>query len=864
MECELTKILAPRLLELLWGSSGISGPEDLARSLPAIGEYSQSTPGDAISPTVLLSPVLSRPVRSQSATSTPFLMNRSMSGGGSHPFDSFSESELTPGAMGHSGVVIRSRANSRTSRPSESSNSPLASTPPCRSPIGGQMPTGKLAGHHSGSFLDISTCAIGRVLVVEVVDLLILYLSVSSSQNIARQTSSQHGSLSQNDSFESTAVDILLRSHSDAQECRQQRPNYAANNSSSRNLLNEHHLNRVKRMRRRPSNSMRAAGSNIDFLNTSLDSNSGQLQPNMSSSSNLQRWRLSPLGHSDPQLYTATTSSAAGNSGSGLLGVSSRKYGPAAGRRSFLSVSPLTSKLRKESFLASSQAGPSGSPSTFKNLSSHSPILATAAGHHPHSSGQHGSIKIRMRSSTTSMHTGAAAHQASLGVGGNSHLARASISGAGGSTLRQSIAIRSGSSLAAPVHFDNRRWSLASLPSSSGYGTPGSNSNSAFSSQYSSQEHLADMMADLRVNSRFDSNESYSCFEDAILGFRPRSRSLNSPHGGSEYGHEAVPAMSSLYKERFPKAKAQMENKLQQFLLNNAPLSGFTTSMILNVMPPPVEQHRATSPACPSREFTPPNAHHHRPSRPSSPRPSSPIPDQCLRWSPTQPQPLGMLFSDLLASTTISLNLNAGGSMATAFAAVSAANSANNSGSGGTAGGNRSNRCSFMVSGDGGVLTATDPSLLRLISEGATRFLHHQICEIVADCLQKSREDLLTCSYFCNMSVRLDETLAEAEVKTGADSYKYLAKLVKQILMIVSRAARLLECLEFDPDEFYHLLEEAEGAVRVQLGSGTARVPDLPQYIVTKLGLNKNLLIDQVDAEADLSPDEEPTRKRTC
>lgn len=40
---------------------------------------------------------------------------------------------------------------------------------------------------------------------------------------------------------------------------------------------------------------------------------------------------------------------------------------------------------------------------------------------------------------------------------------------------------------------------------------------------------------------------------------------------------------------------------------------------------------------------------------------------------------------------------------------------------------------------------------------------------------------------------------------------------------------------EFDPDEFYHLLEEAEGVVREQLGSGNARVPDLPQYIIGML-----------------------------
>ena len=88
-----------------------------------------------------------------------------------------------------------------------------------------------------------------------------------------------------------------------------------------------------------------------------------------------------------------------------------------------------------------------------------------------------------------------------------------------------------------------------------------------------------------------------------------------------------------------------------------------------------------------------------------------------------------------------------------------------------------------------------DPQLLRLISDGATRFIHHQLCEIASDCLQKSKDDLLSCAYFCNMSVRLDEILAEAEMKVGPESFKYLTRLVKQILMIVSRAARLLECL---------------------------------------------------------------------
>lgn len=43
--------------------------------------------------------------------------------------------------------------------------------------------------------------------------------------------------------------------------------------------------------------------------------------------------------------------------------------------------------------------------------------------------------------------------------------------------------------------------------------------------------------------------------------------------------------------------------------------------------------------------------------------------------------------------------------------------------------------------------------------------------------------------------------------------------------------------------------------MREQLGSGTARVPDLPQYIVSKLGLNKNLISDEPDG-GDASPEE--------
>lgn len=269
---------------------------------------------------------------------------------------------------------------------------------------------------------------------------------------------------------------------------------------------------------------------------------------------------------------------------------------------------------------------------------------------------------------------------------------------------------------------------------------------------------------------------------------------------------------------------------MQQFLINNAPLSGFTTSLNLNLTsntstPPLTTQTLQQRPVSPV-----PQRYKSSTPRPSSPLPPRPISPLVMESTTAASDSSGAMF--LKSSSTISAqqlqhqnfygnnsqansslnsvnsanslaispgssfsnfflggfgqssqNLSALSLSATPLAAnylqqpspttpimpimasiSSATSSAQNSGASGS--GSRSARCSFMVTGVsmGDSQKEYDPNLLRLISEGATRFLHHQICEIVADCLQKSREDLLTCAYFCNMSVRLDETLAEVKI----------------------------------------------------------------------------------------------------
>ncbi|CAG9855031.1 unnamed protein product [Phyllotreta striolata] len=115
------------------------------------------------------------------------------------------------------------------------------------------------------------------------------------------------------------------------------------------------------------------------------------------------------------------------------------------------------------------------------------------------------------------------------------------------------------------------------------------------------------------------------------------------------------------------------------------------------------------------------------------------------------------------------------------------------------------------------------------------RFVHHQVLEIARDCLYKSQTKLITSQYFREMSENLERLLTETKDKSE-DAANLMMSFIKKLLFIISRPARLLECLEFDPEEFYHFLEAAEGQVKGVQGIKA----DIPQYIIQKLGLNRD------------------------
>ncbi|OXB52425.1 hypothetical protein ASZ78_008265, partial [Callipepla squamata] len=73
--------------------------------------------------------------------------------------------------------------------------------------------------------------------------------------------------------------------------------------------------------------------------------------------------------------------------------------------------------------------------------------------------------------------------------------------------------------------------------------------------------------------------------------------------------------------------------------------------------------------------------------------------------------------------------------------------------------------------------------------------------------------------------------------RSESEEVAFITQLVKKLLIIISRPARLLECLptcpqEFDPAEFYQLLTAAEG-------QGLLKA-DIPRYIIGQLGLARD------------------------
>ncbi|KAK2822213.1 hypothetical protein Q5P01_022278 [Channa striata] len=143
------------------------------------------------------------------------------------------------------------------------------------------------------------------------------------------------------------------------------------------------------------------------------------------------------------------------------------------------------------------------------------------------------------------------------------------------------------------------------------------------------------------------------------------------------------------------------------------------------------------------------------------------------------------------------------------------------------------------------IIAECSPDTALPLADGVLGFIQHQLVELARDCLDKSQKGLVTSRYFVELQEKLEKLLHEAYERSESEEVTIITKLVKKILIIISRPARLLECLEFDPEEFYQRLEAAEGQAKVGQGIKT----DIPRYIVSQLGLTRDPLEEMVHLE---------------
>ncbi|XP_006839773.1 PREDICTED: microtubule-associated serine/threonine-protein kinase 2 isoform X2 [Chrysochloris asiatica] len=148
-------------------------------------------------------------------------------------------------------------------------------------------------------------------------------------------------------------------------------------------------------------------------------------------------------------------------------------------------------------------------------------------------------------------------------------------------------------------------------------------------------------------------------------------------------------------------------------------------------------------------------------------------------------------------------------------------------------------------------ITSNTPDSVLPLADGALSFIHHQVIEMARDCLDKSRSGLITSHYFYELQENLEKLLQDAHERSESSEVAFVIHLVKKLMIIIARPARLLECLEFDPEEFYHLLEAAEGHAK----EGQGIKCDIPRYIVSQLGLTRDPLEEMVQLSSYDSPD---------
>lgn len=76
------------------------------------------------------------------------------------------------------------------------------------------------------------------------------------------------------------------------------------------------------------------------------------------------------------------------------------------------------------------------------------------------------------------------------------------------------------------------------------------------------------------------------------------------------------------------------------------------------------------------------------------------------------------------------------------------------------------------------IIRSNSPECVLPLADGVLGFAHHQIIELARDCLEKSRLGLITSSYFCELTDKLERLVQEVSASSEIIEKDYKIKML--------------------------------------------------------------------------------------